>query len=97
MGTSKLSSWEGKTRLVCAGGIAYPTTKNYIVESGLKAKEIEMGTTAESLELRFQLYLYLLSMHERLLSLYVSPAIMNIDVFILYDSLHTNSLLCLYH
>ena len=27
------------------------------MESGLNAKEIEMGTTAESLELRFRLYL----------------------------------------
>ena len=38
----------------------YPTTKNYIVESGLNAKEIETGTMAESLELPFRLYLYLL-------------------------------------
>ena len=29
------------------------------MESGLNAKDTEMGTTAESLELQFQLYLYL--------------------------------------
>ena len=33
--------------------------KKNTVESGLNAKEIEMGTTAESFELRFRLYLYL--------------------------------------
>ena len=38
----------------------YPCNKNYNAESGLNAKEIEMGTTAESLELRFRLYLYLI-------------------------------------
>ena len=40
-----------QNRLVCAGGVAYPTTKISIEESGLSAKEIEMSTTAESLEL----------------------------------------------
>ena len=34
-----------------------PHNKNYSVESGLHAKEIKMGTTAESLELRFRLIL----------------------------------------
>ena len=28
------------------------------MESGLNVKEIEIGTTAESLELRFQFYIY---------------------------------------
>ena len=41
-----------------AGGVAYPTIKYYIAESDLNAKEIEMGTTAESPDLRFRVYLY---------------------------------------
>ena len=56
MGTGKLSCWEGKTDLFGVGGVVYPTTKNYIVESGLNSKEIEMCTTAESLEHRIQLH-----------------------------------------
>ena len=59
MGTAKLSCWEGKTDSFVQEEKRTPTTKNYIVESGLNATEIEMGTTAESLELQFQLYLYL--------------------------------------
>ena len=38
-----------------------PQQKNYIVESDLNSKEIEIGTTAESLELRFRIYLYLIT------------------------------------
>ena len=49
--------------IVCAGGVVYPHNKKYIVESGLNAKEIEMGTTAGSLELRFRLYRYLSQWH----------------------------------
>ena len=58
MGTGKLSCWEGKTDSFVQEEKRTPTTKNYTVESGLNAKEIEMGTTAESFELRFRLYLY---------------------------------------
>ena len=56
MGTGKLSCWEGKTDLFVQEEKRTPTTKNYTVESGLNAKKIEMGTTADSLELRFWLY-----------------------------------------
>ena len=45
-----------QTRL-CRRSSVPPQQKVYIVESGLHAKEIEMGTTAESLELWFRLYL----------------------------------------
>ena len=47
-----------QTRL-CRRSSVPPQQQKYIVESGLNAKEIEMGTTAESLELRFRLNLYL--------------------------------------
>ena len=47
-----------QTRL-CRRSSVPPQQQNYIVESGLNTKEIEMGTTAKSLELRFRLYLYL--------------------------------------
>ena len=57
MGTGKLPCWEGKTDLFVQKQHT-PTTKNFIVKSGLNAKETEMGTTALRLELRFQLYLF---------------------------------------
>ena len=60
MGTGMLTCWEGKTDL-CRRSSIPPQQKNYIEESGLNAKEIEMGTTAQSLELWFQLYLLLCS------------------------------------
>ena len=37
----------------------YPTSRNYSVKYGPNAKEIAMGTPAESPELRFWLYLFL--------------------------------------
>ena len=42
---------------LCRRSSVPPQQKNYFVESGPNAKEIEMGTKAESLELRFRLYL----------------------------------------
>ena len=57
MSTSMLTCWEGKTGLLSASRV--PHKKNYIVESMPDAKEIQMGTMAESLELQFRLYLYL--------------------------------------
>ena len=46
-----------QTRL-CRSSVPPQQQQNYTVESGLNAEE-EMGTTAESLELQFRLYLYL--------------------------------------
>ena len=60
MGAGMLSCWKGKTDSFMQEEQHTPTTKNDTVESGPNAKEIEVGTTAESLEFRFQLYLYLI-------------------------------------
>ena len=47
-----------QTHLCRRSSVPPQQQKNYIVESGPNAKEIEIGTTAESLELRFRLYLF---------------------------------------
>ena len=48
----------GKT-LVFAGGVASPPhNKLYTMEYGPNAKEIEMGTTAESFDFTFFIYIY---------------------------------------
>ena len=48
LGTCMLKRLEGKTNV-----FVQATTNIYFVESGVNAKEIEMCTTAESLELWF--------------------------------------------
>ena len=63
-----------------------PHNKKYIVESGLNAKEIEMGTTAESLELRFQRYLYLIYAYATM----ASRRVVSLCVQFLYFTWHTS-------
>ena len=83
MGTGKLSCREGKTDSFVQEKYRTPhnnnNSKNYILESGLNAKEIEMTTTAESLELRFRLYLFYLVTHTEVMRDYLIHGL--VDMF----------------